>query len=77
MLNGCTTQVHLITQGYTLEQTNEISNKITNAGFKVIPTSIGIPPHYPQSVLALNPAHSAPQDVPTIQRILTSLYQLH
>lgn len=73
LINGCTTQVHLITQGYTSIQTANITDKINNSGFSVANSTINIPSHYPSSVLALNPAHTAHQDIPKLQQILNEL----
>ncbi len=72
-LTGCSSQVHLITQGYDNEQTAEISAKISKAGFTVVQSSIGIPSHYPNSVIALNPAHSVEQDIPNLQQLVHEL----
>lgn len=73
LISGCTTQVHLITQGFNEEQQADLERKIKLAGFKVKNASIAMPNHYPNTVIALNPAHSRTQDIPNLQQLVQQL----
>jgi len=73
LLNGCASTVHLISQGYNETQLSNISKQIQELGFNVEHSVVDVPAHYPNAVLALNPAHSVSDDIPKLQQMLHAL----
>lgn len=70
VLNGCATNIHLTTHGYTNAKVVEITQLLKGHGFKVIKTDIAIPKSYPNNVIAMNPAHQKTTDIPLLQSLL-------
>ena len=61
LLSGCaSTQLHLVTQGYTIEQVenikNELSPLLVEYDLEIVISDILIPNHFPDASIALNPA---------------------
>jgi len=73
ILSGCATQIHLVSQGFSDDQLTEIKDELSHVGFNVSLSSISIPTHYANTVIALNPAHSPQDDIDTLQRLLGQL----
>jgi len=69
-LGGCATKVHLITQGYQEADIEKISQQLRDKGFDVERSSSAIPKNYPNSVLAMHPAHQSASDITTLQSFL-------
>lgn len=70
VLSGCATKVHLITQGYQEDDIARISHQLRAKGFNVERSTSSIPNSYPNSVIAMHPAHKPTLDMTTLQSFL-------
>ncbi len=70
-LSGCTkTKLHLVNQGYSDKQMNELATALKNQGIDVTLSTISMPKEFPSSAIALNPNFRDSSFLDKIQTIL-------
>ena len=70
-LSGCsTTKLHLVSQGYSAQQVNQLKNELTNQGINVSISSITMPNEFPNSAIAMSPSYDDLTFIEKVQKVL-------
>lgn len=73
ILSACSTQVHLITEGYSAEKVNALQQQLIEKGYQVKLQNIAIPAEFPNSVIAINPSYQSFTTINELSTLLESL----
>ncbi|MCJ8321476.1 MAG: hypothetical protein MJK12_17710 [Colwellia sp.] len=73
LLTACSTQVHLITEGYSTNKVNLLKQQLIEKGYRVKVLNITIPVEFPNSVIAINPSYQNFSAINELSLLLESL----
>jgi len=73
ILSACSTQVHLVTEGYPKKKVDSLKQQLIEKGYQVNIQNIAIPAEFPNSVIAINPSYQNFAAINELTLLLDSL----